>query len=298
MHEPLTEQSLARAGDSIIHLLDEAGLPLVFDQLHISCVDPCYPAQVSFPTLELDHIRGRYKTVDVDVSYTPEHVQVAPSGWQQLLVRHAGDGLFERIRAGDVHDALSDGVLQLAAGTDGNNQPALVMGIPGDSYAFLKPKRADPARRLAHSFPEHADFLGTQYLQGGGFAFGDPTAAPASLANTVLYAIVQRASEAKHLRVYVHSHPDCGQFAYSVGRGFPLLESLREGLDPEGQSFTSSRYHAMELAFKTQAQSDLFSTLNSAFGNGVLFIPELPIHAHRTPGICGVTAYCPEVQGR
>ena len=202
-----------------------------FEQIIITCVDPDYP--VGSLGREFERL---------DVSYTSGNEQRARKATARLDLRGWGHGGFSPIGPEDVHDLLGAGVVQLS-----QVGSALVMGIPGDVYAF--------------------------YPRGTGFGFGNPYAVRPEEARQLLRSLAAygHASE-----VVAMTHPDCRLVANNEGK---YQTCAGECIDP----FPASPYRAWEKRLKQDAAESLRAYVQDVLN--LRFRVELPAHVPRRPAV-------------
>ncbi len=203
---------MANAGEQVADIFRAKSAPQKASRFIVTCVDPKYPAESLGEGCK-----------EVDVWYDDLHVQQAGNfkKFRQLFLAYdAASGSFKEIAKDNVNGNLPKGVIQLALG-----ESSVVMGIPGDAYAFVNGK------------------------EGAGFAFGKPNRAPGDAARAVLTAIVNycsaKASSARE--IWLMAHPDCGLFANNVGK-FSYAEAAGQLL--KDGHFAGSEYELCEMKEK------------------------------------------------
>ncbi|MBI2581317.1 hypothetical protein HYV85_05965 [Candidatus Woesearchaeota archaeon] len=207
---------MAKIGERVEDILRAKSAQQKAWRFIVTCVDPKYPARSLGEECQ-----------EADVWYDDSHVQQAGDSKQfrQLfLVYDAASNSFKEITKDSVNENLPKGVVQLALG-EGTRESTIVMGIPGDAYAFVNGK------------------------EGTGFAFGKPNGAAGDVAQAVLMALVQycSAKASAAMRIWLMAHPDCGLFANNVGK-FLYAEAAWQLL--KGQHFIGSEYQSCEASEK------------------------------------------------
>lgn len=207
---------MAKIGEQVEDILRAKSAPQKAWRFIVTCVDPKYPARSLGEGCK-----------EADVWYNDHHVQQVGDSKQfrQLfLVYDSVSNSFKEITKDTVYENLPKGVVQLALG-EGTREGSIVMGIPGDAYAFVNGK------------------------EGMGFAFGKPNSAPGEAAQAVLRALVQYCS-AKSVaagEIWLMAHTDCGLFANNAGK-FSYAEAAGQLL--KGQHFVGSEYQSCEASEK------------------------------------------------
>lgn len=209
-----------------------------FSKIVITCVDPKYPAAAIDPE-KSDPVR-----------YNSQHTQQAAPGDAQVSLKYDGNGNVIPIAQTSVHDSLKQGVVQLD-----QHLATLVIGIPGDCYAF------NPS--------------------GTGFSFDNPGYAKPQISEQLLGALISY-SKSSSIEFYVMSHSDCGLFANNEGKR--RYVELARSLENDISSFPSSSYARIEHDQKMKGAEHLKKFL-SAYPNVTSVNVVTPSYQPRTPGI-------------
>lgn len=211
-------------------LLEEAGFG-VFERIIITCVDCEYPVRCMGDAF-----------AHFDVCYSAAHEQLAPAASACLYLRTRAGGRFEPIHAGEVSRSLGEGVVQLA-----EVNGTLIMGIPGDVYAF--------------------------YPEGTGFGFGKPYAVRPETARHLLHAV---AAYGRTREIVAMIHPDCILVASNEGK-YQICAGEFNGL------FPVSAYGAWEAELKQAAAESLREYVQDTLN--IVFRTVSPAYVLRRPGI-------------
>ncbi len=211
------------------HILSVSGFPRTINRIIITCVDPKYP---------VSSLGEDFK--DIPVYYDDNHRQQieedATGFFQFALTYNNYYNGFDIIEKREVHGSLPLGVVQLAY-----NDSTLVIGIPGDVYAFN---------------------------QGGtGFAFGKPRAAGPSIAENLLRTLLLYMStdgiNTNIKNIDLMMHPDCGLFANNVGCIDEACSAAAKLLSSDGKNYEGSEYHQLETEHKERGVQDIQGSVYS-----------------------------------
>ena len=205
-----------------------------FEKIIITCVDPQYPVR----SLGDEFVR-------FDVSYTDTNEQRTEAATARLDLRIRGDGRFSCIRPEAVRDFLNEGVVQLSQVDE-----VMVMGIPGDVYAF--------------------------YPEGTGFGFGKPYAVRPEQARQLLRAL---AAYGHSSEVVAMIHPDCMLVAHNEGK-YQVFAG--EPISP----FPTSPYGIWEKSLKQDAAESLRIYVETTLK--LHFRAVSPPYVERRPGVLKV----------
>ncbi len=233
-------------------ILQSRGISREVKTIVITCVDPNYSTEsLGLPGVGL-------------VQYDHNHVQQAdPARFIQLfLAYNAMARRLESIAKEQVHESLPRGILQIASSKD-----TLVLGIPGDSYAFS--------------------------TGGTGFAFGMPNHAPAIVAQDVLKGIVSYSTQKvgkKKVSAVVMMHPDCGLFANNVGRHDDAHIRAAQDLVNKKCVYTETEYCRLETEAKAKGAADAIRLINKLLPGAVVQIARPPYVNNRVPGVVNALA--------
>jgi|GEM_PF-5255810 len=199
-----------------------------FKTFVVTCVDPDYNASSLAAVADK---RLKKLLTKTDVWYDKSNVQQTGKDYIQFnLAFNPLEKRFYEIDKTQVKDSLSNGVVQIAVCSA---KKTIVIGIPGDSYAFN--------------------------LAGAGFAFGKPDHAGPQAATSLVKTILNSTAdfESDSVDLVLMAHPDCGLYACNEGS---LQGALGKRLSPD--RFMNSRYQQSEDAHKHRGFLDLSNAVS------------------------------------